>query len=163
MYNHQLKSRFTGTNPTDLTACFAIGCGLKMAFFRLFRMNMAVPSPELEEETHTHAKTPRRRDWQRRTFYFAPSEYFAPLREASDFFAGRYKAVRITAMNRSIRLRLVAVVIAFFVLAPVSISLSQSVNPHLLDQRWKAQWIAYPDGPRREFGVFHFRKSFSLA
>lgn len=46
---------------------------------------------------------------------------------------------------------------------PASVSNSQTVNPALLAQSWKAQWIAHPDGPRREFGVFHFRKTFTLA
>jgi len=39
----------------------------------------------------------------------------------------------------------------------------QSINPALLRQSWKAQWISHPDGPRREFGVFHFRKTFTLS
>jgi alpha-L-rhamnosidase len=32
----------------------------------------------------------------------------------------------------------------------------------LVHSAWKAWWIAHPEGPRREFGVFHFRKAFSL-
>ena len=47
-------------------------------------------------------------------------------------------------------------------LSPITISDGQMVNPELLGRPWKAKWIASPDGPRREFGVFHFRKSFSL-
>jgi hypothetical protein len=39
----------------------------------------------------------------------------------------------------------------------------QSINPALLGQSWQAQWISHPDGPRREFGVFHFRKTFTLS
>src|SRR5438270_2878185 len=39
---------------------------------------------------------------------------------------------------------------------------SQAINPDLLTQRWRAQWIAAPEGSRREAGVFHFRKSFTL-
>src|SRR6185369_13142411 len=27
---------------------------------------------------------------------------------------------------------------------------------------WPAQWISYPSAPIREYGVFHFRKTFSL-
>ncbi len=46
---------------------------------------------------------------------------------------------------------------------PASISNSQTVNPALLAEFWKARWIAHPDGPPREFGVFHFRKTFTLA
>jgi hypothetical protein len=40
---------------------------------------------------------------------------------------------------------------------------AQPVNPDLLRHSWKARWITHPEGPRREFGVFHFRKAFSLA
>ena len=41
-------------------------------------------------------------------------------------------------------------------------SRSQEINRNLLEQPWKAQWITCPDGPRREFGLFYFRKTFSL-
>jgi alpha-L-rhamnosidase len=44
----------------------------------------------------------------------------------------------------------------------LSISGGQSIDPNLFHGRWKAQWISCSDGPRREFGVFHFRKTFSL-
>jgi alpha-L-rhamnosidase len=47
-------------------------------------------------------------------------------------------------------------------LVPVSISNSQTINPDLLRQNWTASWIGHSRGPEREFGVFHFRKSFSL-
>lgn len=40
---------------------------------------------------------------------------------------------------------------------------SQAINPDLLSKKWKAQWIAAPESSRREAGVFHFRKSFTLA
>jgi len=40
---------------------------------------------------------------------------------------------------------------------------SQTINPDLLSNRWKARWIAAPEGSRREVGVFHFRKSLALA
>lgn len=40
---------------------------------------------------------------------------------------------------------------------------SQAINPDLLNKKWKAQWIAAPEGSRREAGVFHLRKSFTLA
>ncbi len=36
------------------------------------------------------------------------------------------------------------------------------INPDLLKYPWKSQWIAHADGPHRDFGVFHFRKSFNL-
>jgi hypothetical protein len=45
---------------------------------------------------------------------------------------------------------------------PGSITNSQTINANLLTQDWKAAWIRHPDGPAREFGVFHFRKTFTL-
>ena len=44
-------------------------------------------------------------------------------------------------------------------LLPASISRSQGINPDLLHERWKAQWIRTPEAPRREFGVYYFRKT----
>jgi hypothetical protein len=38
----------------------------------------------------------------------------------------------------------------------------QTINPDLLTKRWQAKWIAAPDASRREAGVFHFRKVFTL-
>ena len=36
------------------------------------------------------------------------------------------------------------------------------VSPSLLQQRWNADWIACPNAPVRDAGVFHFRKSIHL-
>ena len=36
------------------------------------------------------------------------------------------------------------------------------VSPSLLQQRWKADWIACPEAAVRDAGVFHFRKSFHV-
>src|SRR2546425_2302853 len=55
--------------------------------------------------------------------------------------------------------RIVSLVL-FSALMPSQISSQQ--NPDLLNRRWKASWIACPDTSRREFGVFHFRKTFSV-
>jgi alpha-L-rhamnosidase len=41
--------------------------------------------------------------------------------------------------------------------------LEPSINPVLLAEKWPAWWIAHPTAPATEFGVFHFRKHFSLA
>jgi len=30
-------------------------------------------------------------------------------------------------------------------------------------ERWKAQWIAWPDLPQRDTGIFHFRKTLDLS
>ena len=45
---------------------------------------------------------------------------------------------------------------------PSSFPRSETRADDLVSQAWKAWWIAHPDGPRREFGVFHFRKAFTL-
>ncbi len=52
--------------------------------------------------------------------------------------------------------------LAAILLCPLTPTRSENINRELLTHRWKAQWIACPDSPRREFGVFHFRKAFSL-
>jgi alpha-L-rhamnosidase len=57
-------------------------------------------------------------------------------------------------LSRTISLGLISALI------PSQVSSQQ--NPELLNRRWKAAWIASPDTSRREFGVFHFRKTFSL-
>jgi hypothetical protein len=36
------------------------------------------------------------------------------------------------------------------------------INPSLLNRKWDAQWITYPDISLTEYGVFHFRKTFHL-
>ena len=45
---------------------------------------------------------------------------------------------------------------------PAAVSNSQTASPDLLTPSWTANWIAHPDGPAREFGLFHFRKAFTL-
>jgi hypothetical protein len=37
-----------------------------------------------------------------------------------------------------------------------------AINPSLLSRGWRASWIGCPGAARREYGVYHFRKSFSL-
>jgi hypothetical protein len=39
----------------------------------------------------------------------------------------------------------------------------QSVNPALLERPWPAYWIAHPTASPTDFGVYHFRKAFTLA
>ena len=36
-------------------------------------------------------------------------------------------------------------------------------NPDLLKYYWNAAWIAHPDAPLREYGIFYFRKNFTLS
>src|SRR5688572_5624355 len=40
---------------------------------------------------------------------------------------------------------------------------TQTINPTLLNNIWKAQWISVPNEPSKEYGIYHFRKSFELA
>lgn len=37
------------------------------------------------------------------------------------------------------------------------------INPILLSSKWNAQWITYPDVSLKDYGVFHFRKTFNLS
>jgi len=39
---------------------------------------------------------------------------------------------------------------------------AQQVNPSLLEKPWPAWWIAHPAASPTDFGIFHFRKSFTL-
>jgi alpha-L-rhamnosidase len=38
----------------------------------------------------------------------------------------------------------------------------EKINPALLNNHWKAQWISHPTESLLDYGVFHFRKSFEL-
>ena len=39
----------------------------------------------------------------------------------------------------------------------------EKINPDLINNHWKAQWITHPTESVLDYGVFHFRKSFELA
>ena len=54
--------------------------------------------------------------------------------------------------------------LAFLLCAfPAANTNSQEINPALRHKNWPAQWIACPGSPLHEFGVYYFRKDFSLA
>ncbi len=36
------------------------------------------------------------------------------------------------------------------------------VNPRLLSDGWSSSWVTCPDVPQRDYGVYHFRKTFSI-
>src|SRR5690242_20021785 len=38
-----------------------------------------------------------------------------------------------------------------------------AANPDLLTKRWKAHWLSVPGASSRDFGVYHFRRTFDLA
>ncbi|MGA7719803.1 MAG: alpha-L-rhamnosidase C-terminal domain-containing protein [Ignavibacteriaceae bacterium] len=39
---------------------------------------------------------------------------------------------------------------------------STEINPFLLNNKWTAQWITFPEGSLKDYGVFHFRKTINL-
>ena len=39
---------------------------------------------------------------------------------------------------------------------------SPAINPELLKKAWSASWIAHPTASPNDYGVFHFRRTFSL-
>lgn len=64
----------------------------------------------------------------------------------------------------SVRRIFMSATVALFLSAfPSTNSISREVNPAILDQNWTAQWIACPGSPLWEFGVYYFRKDFSLS
>ncbi len=45
---------------------------------------------------------------------------------------------------------------------PTQLVSPERINPELLANHWKAQWITHPTESALDYGVFHFRKSFFL-
>ncbi|MFC2125730.1 hypothetical protein ACFLU5_13055 [Bacteroidota bacterium] len=41
-------------------------------------------------------------------------------------------------------------------------NLVEKINPDLFEKRWPANWIFHPEASGTGYGVYHFRKSFSL-
>jgi len=61
--------------------------------------------------------------------------------------------------RRRIQVILLAVALS---LVPGALSTVQAPENDLVSHLWKALWITHPEGPQREFGVFHFRKTITL-
>ncbi|MGC1295564.1 MAG: hypothetical protein WA869_11010, partial [Alloacidobacterium sp.] len=40
---------------------------------------------------------------------------------------------------------------------------AKPLNPALIGDKWHAHWIACPDAPQKDVGVFYFRKEITLA
>ena len=59
-------------------------------------------------------------------------------------------------MNRQFFSTIVFVMIVFFCKAQLNI-----INPNLLNAQWPARWITCPGISQKEYGVYHFRKSFT--
>src|SRR4051812_32126496 len=59
--------------------------------------------------------------------------------------------------------------ILFALFGVLSLALSQGtaqplpVNPQLLKKQWTASWITHPTAPGKDYGVFHFRRTFELS
>jgi alpha-L-rhamnosidase len=51
---------------------------------------------------------------------------------------------------------------ALFVAAGAWLALSAAPNPDLLTKAWKARWITAGGAPVRDYGVYHFRRTFTL-
>ena len=41
-------------------------------------------------------------------------------------------------------------------------SISQSISKDILTKKWNAYWIAFPEASSKDYGVYHFRKTFSI-
>src|SRR5688572_32967651 len=52
--------------------------------------------------------------------------------------------------------------ILFFVLVNYCCVFSQTINPSLFKNTWRANWITAPEAPARGYGVYYFRKKISL-
>src|SRR4051794_41187246 len=51
----------------------------------------------------------------------------------------------------------------FLLLAMFSIRLTaQTISPGIITQKWSAYWITAGDVSQKDYGVYHFRKTFSL-
>lgn len=53
--------------------------------------------------------------------------------------------------------------ISYFAILPAWAIVEAEPDTFLLRHKWDAQWITCPDVPLNEYGVYHFRKDFSLA
>lgn len=51
----------------------------------------------------------------------------------------------------------------FFSAGVMSAQNAKPLNPSLLDDKWHAHWIACPDAPQKDVGIFYFRKEITLA
>lgn len=52
--------------------------------------------------------------------------------------------------------------ILFIAKIPFALQGQTKINPDLLNNKWKAQWITCPGVSLTDYGVYHFRKTFSL-
>ena len=55
----------------------------------------------------------------------------------------------------------VRVTVFVLLLWPAFLS-AQNIDSHILSDKWQASWISHPTASRTGFGVFHFRRIFTL-
>ena len=59
--------------------------------------------------------------------------------------------------------KILFVAISFFIATPVVAQSSDvNVNPDLLTKRWQASWVSHPTASPKDYGVYHFRRTFDL-
>ena len=48
------------------------------------------------------------------------------------------------------------------VLPAVAQASDANINPDFLTKRWQASWISHPTASPKDYGVYHFRRTFDL-
>jgi len=59
--------------------------------------------------------------------------------------------------------RKLLLVFSFILFSNLLLAQHTDINPRLLKNHWDARWITCPNVPARAYGVYHFRKTFSLS
>ncbi|MGA2323200.1 MAG: alpha-L-rhamnosidase C-terminal domain-containing protein [Sedimentisphaerales bacterium] len=49
-----------------------------------------------------------------------------------------------------------------FILPAVAQASDVNINPDLLTKRWQASWVSHPTASSKDYGVYHFRRTFDL-
>ncbi|MGB7581617.1 MAG: alpha-L-rhamnosidase C-terminal domain-containing protein [Sedimentisphaerales bacterium] len=49
-----------------------------------------------------------------------------------------------------------------FILTAVAQASDVNINPDLLTKRWQASWVSHPTASPKDYGVYHFRRTFDL-
>lgn len=59
--------------------------------------------------------------------------------------------------------KMIFLIIGVFIEVSASAQSSDAnINPDLLTRRWQATWISHPTASLKDYGVFHFRRTFDL-
>jgi alpha-L-rhamnosidase len=70
--------------------------------------------------------------------------------------------VILMVVFKSVKMKRCLTILCYLLTALSVIAQEKQINPELLNKQWSAQWITHPQGPQRDYGVFHFRKGFKL-